>query len=234
MEYSAPHSHPCLFLEFFGTSSSDPHSRYKFLTNSQFSFFGLFLLEVIMQQTSVTLSRQLGPANPADPTFSPRTVRNNNTQLRNNVQTELTQFAETEATFKGLMTSSSTLVAEYAQSEEREVLAAQISRVQGSLETLVSQLERDKAIAYAMKSSLQLQQFLGAEAEKLVLDSEEAGTGTGTGAGRKQKSAIVPSAEDVYTLLDEFRVMEYVENEDTIPQDILSFILCSLPSLISN
>jgi hypothetical protein len=187
-----------------------------------------------MQQTSLTLSRQLGPANPADPTHSPRTVRNNNTQLRNNVQAELTQIADTQATFKGLMTSSSTLVAEYAQSDEREELAAHISKVTASLESLVSQLERDKAIAYAMKSSVQLQQFLGAEAEKLVSEAgtekgtEESGNGSpsgATGTTRKKKSSFVPSAEDITTLLDEFRNMEYVENEDTIPQDIFPSLL---------
>jgi hypothetical protein len=103
----------------------------------------------------------------------------------------------TEVTFKGLMTSSSMLTTEYTQSDECKELATQIMCFTASL---VSQLEHDTAILYSMKSSVQLQQFLGTEVEKLVLNSEKSaedsvirspGTeAAGTRTTRKKKSNL--------------------------------------------
>lgn len=110
------------------------------------------------------------------------------------------------------------------------------------MEALVGQLERDKALARAMKSCVQLQQFLAMEAESTFNDAEKGshgsdspsgnGSGATTGTTRKGMKKMMAQPQEIATLLDEFRQMEYAEDEDSVPQDIFQlsnfhFISCN-------
>lgn len=119
----------------------------------------------------------------------------------------------------------------------QQQLASQIGKLTSSLESLVAQLERDKALARAMKSSVQLQQFLAGEAESVANDAEkgqsDSGIGSGVGSGmsttrKGMKKMMVQSPQELADLLEEFKQMDYVEDEDSIPQGILKIYVCCL------
>ncbi len=145
-------------------------------------------------------------------------------QFLNETQAEFEQVEETISTIHTLLSTKELQVLFFVNfvfvceltfnKAANNDLPNQIEYVSSSLKALLSYVEWDKALARALKTSAQLQKYLGSEAESLAAEISD-------GVSRKASIPAKINVGDIEALFNEFRNMEFVDDDDPKPEVIL-------------